>query len=155
MICFVLAWWIINEFENDHANIPTRPTIIPWSRSIIFSLFVVIYITITQLNMDAQTERWVLMSERAAALLNLCTDPTFTEYLRKEKNDKIMARMKIKNSQYTVTLRKKENITTSSWGSHFPLNHSFTVPILPFVAPLHFFLLRNIKISCMFPSPWH
>ena len=69
-------------------NLPTSPAIIPWSTRVIFKCFVVRYKIVTQLIEDVQAERWELISERIAALLNLCKEPMFIRYLVGKKTTK-------------------------------------------------------------------
>lgn len=75
----ILASIVSGKLGN--VNLPTSPAIIPWSTRVIFKCFVVRYKIVIQLIEDVQAERWELISERIAALLNLCKEPMFIRYL--------------------------------------------------------------------------
>ena len=64
-------------------NLPTRPVVMPCSRSPTFKFFLVRYVTSSQLSEDEQIDRWEVRRETTAASLNLCTVPTFMAHLWK------------------------------------------------------------------------
>lgn len=86
MVEMILASIVSSKLGN--VNLPTSPAIIPWSTRVIFKCFVVRYKIVTQLIEDVQAERWELISERIAALLNLCKEPIFIRYLVGKKKQK-------------------------------------------------------------------
>lgn len=94
----ILASFVSGKLGN--VNLPTSPAIIPWSTRVIFKCFVVRYKIVIQLIEDVQAERWELISERIAALLNLCKEPMFIRYLVEKKN----------NNKKKVEDRSKYNI---------------------------------------------
>ena len=77
--CIKLCW--VAAITQGKKTLPTRPVVMPCSRSAIFKFFLVRYVTSSQLSEDEQIDKWEVRRETTAASLNLYTVPTFMAYL--------------------------------------------------------------------------